>query len=116
MPQGGRGRVRGGTLRTRITILQPVLVAGIQTWNTTASVVATVWGSVETLQGSEQAQGALGPPIMRASLVTIRHPRASFTVLARMRLTFEGRTLEIDSVDPDQWKRDLQLSCREVTG
>lgn len=109
-------RVRAGRFRTRITILQPIVAGGIQTWNTTASVLATVWGAVETLQGSESPQGALGPPNMRGNLVTIRHPRTSFTVLPRMRLTFEGRTLEIDAVDPDQWKRDLQLSCREVIG
>jgi head-tail adaptor len=108
--------MRGGQLRTRITILQPALVGGINTWDSAASIVKTVSGTVETLQGSEQAPGGLGPPNMRASLVTIRHPRSSFTVLPRMRLTFEGRTLEIDAVDPDQRKRSLQLSCREVTG
>lgn len=114
MPQGGRGRIRGGTLRTPITILQPVVAGGIQTWNTPASVVAIVRGAWETLQGSEQAQG-LAPPNIRTTLVTIRHPQNNFTVLPRMRLAFEGRTLEVDSVDPDQRRRDLQLACREVT-
>ena len=107
-------RIRSGRLRTRVTILQPVVLAGIQTWDSPASVVRVVSGNVETLQGSEQARG-LEPPNIRMSMVTIRHPRGSFTVLPRMRLLFDGRTLEIDSVDPDQWKRDLVLACREVT-
>src|SRR3979490_3307701 len=97
-----RVRIRSGLLRTRITILQPVTSAsGIQTWNTAASTVATVRGAVETLQGAEQAHG-LEPPNIRMSMVTIRHPKNSFTLQAKMRLAFDGRLLEIDSVDPYQ--------------
>jgi SPP1 family predicted phage head-tail adaptor len=106
-----RVRLRAGMLREVITIQQPVVTAGIQKWAT----LATVRGAWETLQGSEQAQGGLQPPNIRMTSVTIRHPKGSFAVLPRMRLAFDGRTLEIDSVDPDQWRESMILTCREVT-
>lgn len=106
-----------GRRNTRVRILQPVMVNGVQTWNTPASVVNTVWASIETTSGSETAQGAAGtPPGMLVSTVTL--PFLSATMRPRMRLAAVGssRVLEIDSaIDVESQHIEWSLQCKEIT-
>lgn len=105
-----------GRRNTRVQILAPVMVNGVQTWNTRASVVNTVWASIETSSGSESAQGAAGtPPGMLVSTVTL--PYLSATMRPRMRLAVVGgsRVLEIDSaIDVESKHIEWELACKEV--
>ena len=108
------GRVRGGRLRKRLQILQLPGGAGVQKWVPFTGVAGGyVWASVEPQSGSEQAATQLGTPNLLLLTVEMRYLAG---VKPRMRLTFDGRTLEIDSVeDVESRKRKLSLSCREVT-
>lgn len=103
-----------GKRNVRVQILQPVVVNGVQTWNTRASIVTTVWAFLDATSGSEQAQG-LEPPGTLTSTVSI--PFLAAAIRPRMRLAVVGstRVLEIDSAIDDQSQHiEWMLSCREV--
>jgi len=104
-----------GARNTRVQILEPVVVNGIQTWNTPASVVNTAWAFIDSTGGSESAQG-LAPPGTLFSTVNI--PFKAAAIRPRMRLAIVGssRVLEIDSAVDDQSQHvEWVLTCREVT-
>lgn len=104
--------MRAGRLRYPVTILQPSVASGIQTWTTFASV----WAGIEPASGSETAHGDLEPMNVTVINVTIRFIPG---VRPRMRITWNdgygSRTVEIDDViDPGENQRMLNLTCREV--
>jgi head-tail adaptor len=106
-------------MQSVIDILQPVMIGGIQTWNTPASVVNTqpVRALIDTQFGTESPQGE-GPSNLLTSEVHI-HYRPG--IRPRMRLSVTqgneaGRLLEIDAViNPEARNEELRLICREVT-
>ena len=108
--------MRAGQLRTPVQVLQPVLVGGIQTWNTPASVLCQTRANVRTDLGIEQPAGD-GPPNELRTTVSMR-VRPGVQILPRMRIAVTGTTrlLEIDAVDDVELRhQELVLSCREVS-
>ena len=106
--------MRAGRLRHRVTIQrgtpgQDAYGAEVLTW----SDVATVWAEVHTpFTGNEQTQ--MDERIaMMTHQVTIRHRN---DVTAKMRLLWDGRTLEIIEPprEPDNRMRMMQMNCSEV--
>ncbi len=103
-----------GQRNARVQILQPVVVDGVQTWDTPASVVNTVWAFIDATGGAEAVQG-VGPPGVLTS--TVHVPYRSAAVRPRMRLAVIGttRVLEIAAVVDDQFQHiEWVLTCREV--
>jgi len=104
--------MRIGDLRHKITIQEKTVTEdseGIaaETWGD----VATVWASVEDLQGREFFQAAAVAEII--ARIKIRYRPG---IAPAMRVLFESRLFDIKSViDPDGRRRELQLMCREVT-
>jgi SPP1 family predicted phage head-tail adaptor len=104
--------MKAGALRHRVTIQQLTITQGpsgdlVEAWTD----VATVYGAVEPLSGREywQAQQVAAETSIR---VRIRYRPGMETT---MRLSHDGRTLEILSiVDPEERHRELQLMCREL--
>ena len=101
-----------GILRHRATIQQLVNIddgagGSIETWEN----VATVWAAIEPLRGNErytaqQVQSTL------THKVTIRYREG---IKPQMRLTYEGRIFDIESViDIEERHRWLELLCSEV--
>lgn len=107
-----------GRMQSVIQILQPVVVNGIQTWNTPASVVNTspVRALIDTQFGSERPEGE-GPTNLVMSEVHI-HYRPGIRPRMRLQVTQgneTGRLLEIDVViNPEARNEELRLICREV--
>ena len=104
--------MQAGKLRHRITIQQATESQNsfgevTRSWAT----YATVWASVEPLQGREYLDGRQ----LEADVdtrVRIRHRAA---VTQRMRVTWSGHTYDVQSVIADATnKRMMQLMCREV--
>jgi head-tail adaptor len=105
-----------GSRNTRVQILQPVVVNGVQTWNTSASILATVWARIDTTGGGESAQGDMQPPGTLTSTVTV--PFKIGTIRPRMRIAVVGssRVLEIDAaINESMQNVEWTLACREVT-
>lgn len=106
--------MRAGELRHRVT-LQSVTVARDAVGGTTETWTdqATVWAAIEPLRGREYWDAA-----QVAAEATYRvRMRYRAGVSPEMRLTYQGRTLEIESVtSPDERRRELELICREVVG
>lgn len=104
--------MRAGQLRHRVTIQQFT-----QTQNEYGEIVegwttfATVWAAVEPLRGREfwDAQQLNAEVTARIRL------RYLSGVGPTMRVVYDGRTFEVDSViDVDERHRELQLMCKEV--
>jgi hypothetical protein len=103
-----------GKRNARVQILQPVVVGGVQTWNTPASIVNTVWAFLDSTSGSELPQG-LDPPGMRTSTVTIPYLVAAIRPRMRLAVLGSSRVLEIDSAIDDQSQHiEWMLTCKEV--
>nr|WP_211234143.1 phage head closure protein [Desulfocurvus vexinensis] len=82
---------------------------GMGGWEETWADLATVWARVEALKGEEYFAAAQ----MQNSVshrVTMRY-RADLTPTHR--LVFEGRTLDIEAVLPDERKSRLVIMCTE---
>jgi SPP1 family predicted phage head-tail adaptor len=95
-----------GELRHRLTILTPSETGGDAV--VTAPVVATVWGSLEALGGTE------GEALVAQAAYRVRL-RYRAGVTPKMRLGLDGRRFEILSVqDPDGRRRELVLMVQEV--
>lgn len=97
-------------LRHRVTIQDFTSVSdGMGGWEEIWSDVTTVWARVEALKGDEYFAAAQ----MQYSVshrVTMRY-RADITPTHR--LIFEGRTLDIESVLPNERKSRLMIMCTE---
>ena len=104
--------MRAGRLRHRVTIETPNDEAS--TYGGPKHVwvpVATVWASVEPLQGREfmAARAANAETTHRVGM------RYRGGVTAKQRINFDGRILEIESVmNRDERNAELQLMCKEV--
>jgi SPP1 family predicted phage head-tail adaptor len=96
--------------RHRVTIQGFTSVSdGMGGWEQTWADLATVWARVEALKGEEYFAAAQ----MQNSVshrVTMRY-RADLTPTHR--LVFEGRTLDIEAVLPDERKSRLVIMCTE---
>ena len=96
--------------RHRVTIQAVTLIFdGMGGWEETWADLATVWARVEALKGEEYFAAAQ----MQNSVshrVTMRY-RADLTPTHR--LIFEGRTLDIEAVLPDERKSRLVIMCTE---
>jgi hypothetical protein len=104
-----------GARNCPVTIIQPVVVNGIQGWQ----VAGTDMVNLAASTGSESPNATLGPPDQVMSTVLMLY-RPSLRMRPRMRLQYVDngvtRTLEIDSViNVNQMNRVLQLQVREVT-
>lgn len=101
-----------GSLRHRIIIQEKNLTEDLEgvtaeTWGD----VATVWASVEDLQGREFFQAAVVSETK--TRIKIRYRNG---ITSAMRVLLGERIFDIKSViDPDGRKRELLLMCREVT-
>jgi Phage head-tail joining protein len=103
-----------GQRNMRVQLLQPVVVNGIQTWNTPASIVNTIWALLDSTGGAESPQGQ-GPPGELTTTVTI--PFLAATPRPRMRLAVVGstRVLEITAaIDTQSQHIEWMLTCKEV--
>jgi SPP1 family predicted phage head-tail adaptor len=96
--------------RHRVTIQAVTLIFDdMGGWEETWADLATVWARVEALKGDEYFAAAQ----MQNSVshrVTMRY-RADLTPTHR--LIFEGRTLDIEAVLPDERKSRLVIMCTE---
>jgi len=96
--------------RHRVTIQAVTLIFdAMGGWEETWADLATVWARVEALKGDEYFAAAQ----MQNSgshRVTMRY-RADLTPTHR--LIFEGRTLDIEAVLPDERKSRLVIMCTE---
>lgn len=104
-----------GSRNARVQILQPVVVNGVQTWNTAASLLATAWARIDTTGGGESAQSDMQPPGMLMSTVTV--PFKVGTIRPRMRIAVVGssRVLEIESaINESMQNVEWTLACKEV--
>jgi SPP1 family predicted phage head-tail adaptor len=99
-----------GPYRHRVIIQSFTAVSdGMGGWEETWADLATVWARVEALKGEEYFAAAQ----MQNSVshrVTMRY-RADLT--PSHRLIFEGRTLNIEAVLPDERKSRLVIMCTE---
>jgi len=106
--------MRAGQLRQRVTIQQQTgsrdsFGGEVVTW----SDVATVWGAVEPLAGTEAFQ-QVGDQVLAVAYVKVRL-RYRGGITAKMRLVFNFRILDIEHVanlDTRNW--EINLLCREV--
>lgn len=105
---------RIGTLRHRVRIFSVTTEPGVTgAPELTATAVATVWAQVRTMSGSEELTPALDQ-VYASTLfrVTMRYRSG---MAPTMRLEWQGRTLEVLSVEePDNRQRLLHLVCVEV--
>jgi len=105
--------VRAGELRHRVTIQQKSVVRDSYgeedvTWTN----VATVWGSVEPLQGREFIEAKQ----TQAEITTRIRIRYRSSISPEMRVVWDGHIYDIEAViDVGGRKRELQLMCTEVT-
>jgi len=104
--------MRAGRLRHRVTIQQKVPTRDtfggeLVTW----SPVATVWASVEPLQGREY----LAARQLQAELTTRIRIRCRTGILPQMRVVWGSHTYDIQAViEPESGRRELQLMCTEA--
>lgn len=107
--------MRAGRLRHRVTIQHRTLGqddagALVETWATTA----VVWADVRTVGGGERLQPGIEQTVatMQHQVTIRRHPT---TILPSQRVIWQGRTLEITSVqEPDNRQRLVLLMCQEI--
>lgn len=104
-------RLHAGIFRHRITILEKTVTrdgygAEIVTWTTQG----TYWASVEPIRGREFVE-------MKQAQAEVSHRirmRVATGIKPEMRVSFDGREFEIDSViNVRERDRELQLMCRE---
>lgn len=104
--------IAAGRLNQRITIEQPASehdAAGqpIRTWST---LVEDVPAAVESVAGNETIRGRQ----VSAEATTLFTTRYRADVTTRMRVSYEGRTLNIvRAADPYGDRRELRIECRE---
>jgi len=104
--------VRAGELRHRVTIQQKSVVRDTYgeedvTWTD----VATVWGSVEPLQGREFIEAKQ----TQAEITTRIRIRYRSGISPEMRAVWDGHTYDLEAViDVGGRKRELHLMCTEV--
>ena len=104
--------MRSGMLRHRVTIEQKVPTRDtfggeVETW----TLVATVWASVEPLQGREY----LAARQLQAELTTRIRIRRRTGILPQMRVVWGSHTYDIQAViEPESGRRELQLMCTEA--
>ena len=104
--------MRAGDLRHRVTIQQKSVVRDTYgeedvTWTD----VATVWGSVEPLQGREFIEAKQ----TQAEITTRIRMRYRSGILPEMRAVWDGHIYDIEAViDVGGRKRELHLMCTEV--
>src|SRR5439155_1067505 len=101
-------RLRRGLLRSRVTILQPIVSTGVRTW---ASFI-TVWAEVQPMADVDRPAG-LAPPDIITSEVRMHYIPG---IKPRMRLSMAGgRTLEIIAVmNVLERNHTLILTAKEV--
>lgn len=103
--------MRAGRLRNRLQLQSAVEARNgygevIQTWST----VATVWGSVEPLQGREYQ---LARQTQAETTVRMRI-RYRADVRPSWRVRWQGRNYEIVDAQADERRTELQLMCVDV--
>ncbi len=105
--------MRAGELRHRVTIQQKSVVRGTYGEEDVAwTDVATVWGSVEPLQGREFIEAKQ----TQAEITTRIRIRYRSGISPEMRAVWDGHIYDIEAViDVGGRKRELQLMCTEVT-
>lgn len=100
---------RIGKMINRMMLQQPKVVGGVQTW---VNLVA-IWAQIDPTTGLEVAHADDKPTNTVNTIVWIRYRPE---VRPRMRLAYESRLLEINTVINDQEKKGfMRLYCREVT-
>lgn len=106
--------MQSGRLRHRVTIQEQAVIRNsygeeIVTWVD----VATVWASV--LPGSSGERFLASASREQATATHTVRIRYRAGLNPKMRLIWDGRTLNIESIiDPDGRRRDLVLLCNEV--
>jgi SPP1 family predicted phage head-tail adaptor len=104
--------MRAGTLNRRVQLQRPV--TDVDAEGRTGDVwtaVATVWATVEPLQGREALLAAQAQTTL-THRVRIRYRTG---VTARMRLVYGARIFDIQSViDTGEARRELVLDCQEL--
>lgn len=104
--------MRSGQLRHRVTIQQKAPTRDtyggeVEAW----TAVATVWASVEPLQGREFLEGRQ----IQAEVSTRIRIRRRAGVVPHMRVVWGAHTYDIQAViEPDSNRREFQLMCVEV--
>lgn len=106
--------MQAGRLRRKITIQQQSITQDavgqpVDTW----SDVASVWAGVEDISATETVRdGAFS-----AQVTTRVETRYRTGITAGMRITYDGRTLEIVAppIDSEGRTRRLEILCKEVT-
>lgn len=104
--------MRAGRLRNRLVIERATNVQGTngeitQSWAT----LATVWGEVKDLRGTELIEGQQAEATM-STKITMRYRTG---IDAKDRVTWAGHVYEVVAVAADaNALRELELMCREV--
>jgi len=101
-----------GKLRHRVTIQNKVtLLDGYGGVTSTWQDVATVWASVEPLNGRE----LYAAQQVKAELTHRIRIRYMSGIKPEMRIAFDNRTFEIEAIiDPEERHESLELLCSEV--
>jgi len=101
-----------GKLRHRVTIQNKVtLPDGYGGVTSTWQDVATVWASVEPLNGRE----LYAAQQVKAELTHRIRIRYMSGIKPEMRIAFDNRTFEIEAIiDPEERHESLELLCSEV--
>lgn len=117
MPSTDYGKVFAGPLQRRLTIESKDTTQR----NSDGQVipgkwfpVATVWAEIRPMSGREQFNASQQKAIV-SHIITIRHPRSTFTVKPDMRGTHGGRVFNFVSVlNIDEQDRRLVIQALEV--
>jgi SPP1 family predicted phage head-tail adaptor len=104
--------IRAGTLRERVT-LSRLTSAEDARWGPTPtpSSYATVWAEVEPVRATERMQDGG----IQSDISHVLRMRYRADVASKDRVTWRGRTLEVEGViDVGARRRELELTCREL--
>lgn len=106
------GVLNAGQLRERVTLLTngPAVSDGRGGWLPGPETSAEVWARVRPLRSDEKL--ALGQVLNADSYeVTIRQ---SAGISAKQRLTWNGRTLNVQAATPDEYREYYRLTCTDA--
>jgi SPP1 family predicted phage head-tail adaptor len=106
--------MRAGELQHRVALqtqasTQDTFGAPAGAWST----AMTVWAKVEAPGGGSEAIVQERAEAIISHVVTLRYREG---ITAAMRAVWRGKTLQIQSVAPDNNLRYIVLQCREVVG